>query len=360
MAYALADLIDVNPSMVSHYESGRHQPSLETLRRIADTLRLPLHFFQSPAPSHEDRLLFWRSQAAATKLERSRSARRFEWLLSVVNYLEQYVALPPVVFPEFNVPADPRALSDEVIESVASECREFWGLPDGPIPSLVRQLENRGAVVATHALAAKTLDAHSHWHFASQRPYFVIGSDKKSAARFTLNTGHELAHIALHRNIEARLFNDAAVHKLMEQQAMRFAGAFLLPADSFASDLYSVSLDAFVSLKEKWRVSIQAMIKRAETLDLLSSDDARNLWIRLSRRGWRHKEPLDDSLPMEQPSMLRTCFDLLSDRGVDFRAMETALAIPLTDIEEVCGLPSGYFDDQQHATFKFRLVEPDA
>ncbi|MEL7937698.1 ImmA/IrrE family metallo-endopeptidase [Pseudomonas delhiensis] len=46
---------------------------------------------------------------------------------------------------------------------------------------------------------------------------------------------------------------------MMEDQAHRFAGVFLLPAETFAADVRSsVTLDSLLLLKQRWGVSVAA------------------------------------------------------------------------------------------------------
>lgn len=225
---ALSELLGLNQSAsISHYESGRHVPTVETLRRIADVLRVPLHYFYKPARPTPQGLLFWRSQAPAARLDRLRAERKYEWLVGVMDYVASYISLPNAKFPAPAVPADPRDLGDAEIEAIATECRRFWSLGDGPISNVVLLLENNGAVVVRKAMGSESLDAYSHWNHDHGRPYVILGTDKKSAARSLVDAAHELAHMLLHRHVEERHFNSGEVHKLMEAQAMRFAGAFL-------------------------------------------------------------------------------------------------------------------------------------
>ena len=60
--------------------------------------------------------------------------------------------------------------------------------------------------------------------------------------------------------------------KTIENQAHRFASAFLLPAESFREDLGAMTLDRCVALKSKWCVSVQAMLKRAGQIGVVSEE----------------------------------------------------------------------------------------
>ncbi|WP_098123115.1 ImmA/IrrE family metallo-endopeptidase [Acetobacter fabarum] len=62
-------------------------------------------------------------------------------------------------------------------------------------------------------------------------------------------------HILLHPNVRPK---ELSVHvKLIEEQAMTFAGAFLMPECSFGDDVYSSSRDALLAIKGKWKVPVK-------------------------------------------------------------------------------------------------------
>jgi Zn-dependent peptidase ImmA (M78 family) len=86
--------------------------------------------------------------------------------------------------------------------------------------------------------------------------------------------------------------------KQIEREANRFAGAFfLLPQTSFTNEVHTTRLDAFIELKRRWKVAIQAMVYRCKNLEIFDEYQITNLYIQISRRKWKTKEPLDDVLP---------------------------------------------------------------
>ncbi len=72
--------------------------------------------------------VFNRVSHAVTKTARKAAERRFEWLKEIVSYLREYVNIPKVNFPQFDLPSDPYKIKDDLIEEVATETRRFWGL----------------------------------------------------------------------------------------------------------------------------------------------------------------------------------------------------------------------------------------
>ena len=344
----LAERIDVSRQIVSEYEKGAKKPSADVLARLAGTLAMPMSFFlKSFPPEVTTGPVFFRSMAAATLQARQRARRRCQWLQRVVEYLRQFVAFRAASFPDLQPPSDPRHLREEDVAHAAAAARQYWKLGDDPIPNLVGLLESAGAFVVRQELWADKLDSLSRWDADSPQPYFVLGTDKASAVRSRFDAAHELGHILLHRRVSEPLHNGPAVFSLMEDQAHQFAGAFLLPERAFVDEflMHLGNINAFIPLKSRWMVSIQAMFMRAKGLNLISPERLQNLWRSLARQGWRLREPLDDELSPESPCLLRKSLDLVLGKGIiDGRTLELHLGLKASDVASVCGLPSDYFE----------------
>jgi Zn-dependent peptidase ImmA (M78 family) len=228
------------------------------------------------------------------------------------------------------------------IEHWATRAREFWGLGESPISNLLRVAENNGAIVIRDYLDAETLDALSEWLEPEGVPFVVLNADKESAVRSRMDLAHELGHIVLHRGVRTEDLNKKVLFKQIEQQAFRFAGALLLPERPFLRDLHSLSLDALRALKSKWGVAIGAMIHRIADLGVLSEDQEKRLWINYNRRGWRRREPLDDQLAFEMPSLLPQAFQILIDQGHDREQIPGSIGHGRSQIEQVANLPENF------------------
>ena len=125
-------------------------------------------------------------------------------------------------------------------------------------------------------------------------------------------------------------------NKVIEAQANEFAGAFLLPAETFAEDLYIVSLDSLKALKSKWLVSIGAMLYRTAVLGMATEKQMKGLWVNYTRRGWKSSEPLDDRLVPEYPRLLRRAFELIIGKGVqEPEQIISDLCLSSSDIKEL-------------------------
>jgi Zn-dependent peptidase ImmA (M78 family)/transcriptional regulator with XRE-family HTH domain len=344
-AIALADLLGVSRQAVSLYENGIKTPGPEVMQSLTRILNLPEIFFcRQLSDADRDDAVFWRSMSAATKTARSRAKMRYRWIREIVYYLREFIAFPSVNLPNLTLPTNPYSILFDDIEEYATLTRKFWNLGSGPIDNLVWILENNGVIVARDTLGADTLDSLSEFRQDDGIPYMVLGADKAVCARSRYDAAHELGHLILHREFDRAALSSLPVFRLIEDQANRFAAAFLIPASTFATDFYSANLDVLARLKAKWRVSIAMMIKRASDLSFISPDHEKRLWINFSRRHWRGpgREPMDDKLEVEQPKFLCRSLQLLLKERIQTREQVLSrLPYDANDIEALTGLEPG-------------------
>jgi Zn-dependent peptidase ImmA (M78 family)/transcriptional regulator with XRE-family HTH domain len=351
-ATSVSELAEVSVQAVYHYESGRMSPSPDVLERLAVAVNLPPAFFLLPErPEAGTAPTFFRSMSAATKGARNRAQHRLRWLRDIVAYVSDFVALPDPNFPDLDLPVDPIMLSDSEIEQAAEDARRYWHMGDGPVANMILLLENQGAVIARDRLDADTLDGLSQLPPEDGRPYIVIGIDKGTPARWRFDAAHELGHLLLHGNVQRQALDRTEKHKKIEEQAHRFARAFLLPLAPFGDDLFGVNLDAFRAIKPRWNVSIATMIFRARDAGLLSEDTERKLRIGMSRHRWRVREPYDDTTQAEEPRLLRRSLEMILSKSDQTPTDVTAqISLQASDIEILSGLPTGYLANYSRVT----------
>lgn len=343
---ALADLIGVTRQTISAYTKSQQTPRPEVLARLSKYLKLPELFFLSERAARAESAFFFRSMSRATVTQRTRARWRHRWMYDVAAYLAEFVELPALRFPTFEMPGEPAAISNTMIEDLAAQTRRFWNIGEGPIANVVWLLENNGAIASRMDLGADELDGLSAW--IEDRPCVLLNS-QKPAARSRFDAAHELAHLLLHRHVDPARIDRPGDFKLIEQQAHRFAGAFLLPAPAFAADASPIGLDRFRVLKAKWKTSIAMMIHRAADLNFISADQSRRLWMAYAKRGWRRGEPYDDQWEPERPRLLERSVRLVLGGGGQ-TAADLTMSVPLadSDLEDIIGIETGFFAGGPH------------
>jgi Zn-dependent peptidase ImmA (M78 family)/transcriptional regulator with XRE-family HTH domain len=341
----LAAKVGVSRQAVSSYEQGDKAPEPETMMALAKALGQPISFFVTEIPSSFGPLSvnFFRKTGADTKRRNMACDVYARWLAQAAFTFESVANFPAVTIPSFEPKStDTNRYDDEEIEDIAESVRQHFGLGLGPISNVVRLMESVGVIMCRLEMEGESVGAFSFW--SGPRPFVFLASDKDSGARARYDAAHELGHLVLHRWVGADEIEDKDRLKEIEREADRFAGAFLLPRKSFPNEVYSPRLGAFVELKKRWKVSIQAMIYRCKNLGLFDEQQVTNLYKQISFKKWRKNEPLDgpSGLPLESPILLRKIASLVVDSGrMHVDEIKIALGYSTGVIERLLGLPIG-------------------
>ncbi len=356
---SLARMLDVSSTAVSNYRNGTNSPHPDVLSKMAMILGVKPEFFLQPTKPTSADAVFERSKSTVTKTSRMRARCLQLWLSEIVDYLSEHVVLPKVNLPDFGIDGDWDDLSDLDIEEFAVAARRYWQLGEGPISNITLLAEQNGVVVSRIQMLDSRLDAFSNWDSESNIPYIILGNDNGSAVRSRFDAAHELGHLLLHRKATTEQLEDKANFKRIENQAHRFAGAFLAPAQAFGTDALVPGLDTFRVLKPRWKISIKMMIKRCHDLDLVDSDYARRMYMAYNRRGWSKREPLDERMQPEHPTLLKQVFDFVSDAGV-LAPNQIAADLPFirSDVESLACLPDGYLNEDSSHWWAIPKVTP--
>lgn len=344
----LASDIGVTRQSISKYERGIVRPSPEMLQAISYSLGFPTEFFyKSEAEINAGSSpLFFRSKSNIAKKVKIACKYQIKWTDEIKKQLEKYVD-----FIEWDLPTidkDYEDLSFEDIEEIALTIRKDWDIDDDPINDLIGLLENKGVIVtqfATNSFCTfKGIDAFSCWKDGT--PYILYHSIPKSAVRTRFSILHELGHLIMHSSIAEDDSVKKEIVDLADMQADRFAAAFLLPATSFPKDIRSTSLISLEAVKKKWGCAMSTIIRRCETLELLTENQINYLKRQMTTKKYWYKEPLDDILTIAEPEMIRDAVYLLIDNKIITKtAFINASGLSIDDLKCICGLPDEFFDD---------------
>lgn len=337
---AFAEAIGVTRQAVAQFETGQASPSGETMSKIITETGQPISFFTStPLRAGEPRAPFFRSLKRMEQHHRRRIVRRLQWAGDIATLLERFIALPAVNFPNSEFEAE--LGDDDDIECVAEQLRDHWGLGRGPIRNLAAIMEANGILLVRELVRCQDMDAVSCW--IGGRPIVLLSEEVTGGPRDLFNLAHELAHLALHPDVEV----SSANLDLIEKQANRFASAFLLPRETFSREVLGSSIAYFKMLKARWGVSIASMAYRSRDLGILSDNQFSYLFRQMNSQRIRKVEPLDDAFPVNRPTVFAEGLRMLVEHGVHTRAqIEASLGLNLRDVEAIAGLTEGYLDQR--------------
>lgn len=339
----LAELSGYQRQTISMYENGKSTPiDISVIMNLSRVLNFPPQFFTDQSVKLSSGSTYFRALLTTNKKYRNQQEQKMEFVAALYSFIQEYVD-----FPELNLPEIPCDVSPE---EAAGILRKHWGLGDRPISNLNYTVEENGIIVTSFKTETDDVDAFSKMiEIEGEQRYFIgYSSNKTSAARIHFDVAHELGHICLHGWSEDVESLSKEEFKEREEQAHRFAAAFLLPELTFRRDVIAgpYSLPYYKQLKQKWKVSMAAMIRRAYTLNIISADDYQMLVRTMQRRSIWKNEPLDDVLITSEPSLLRTSvMMLLSEKVftakefVDELSFNFGLSLYSEEIEHLLNLP---------------------
>ena len=314
----LSELVSVSKQAISQYEMGKNAPSKAILNAIATVLKYPVSFFYKPVPVNENAssAVFFRSRKTAKVKALNAAREKIEIFREINDYLEQYVDFPILDLPKITYEDDGiNPIDNEQIEKYAMTLREHWGLGSRPIDNLINIVQKNGIMVSKMQLRLNKLDAFSVWF--DNKPFIFLSSDKDTNVRIRFDIAHEIGHLLMHADYYSEEdLKNAAIHEKLENEADRFAGAFLLPRESFSKDVFSTSIDHFIQMKAKRKASIGCMIYRCDTLGTLSPNQIKYLKDQMTTRVYWRKEPLDKEMPIEKPFAHKQAIVLLLDNKI--------------------------------------------
>jgi Zn-dependent peptidase ImmA (M78 family)/DNA-binding XRE family transcriptional regulator len=307
----LARLVGVTSQAIGKFEADKTSPSEDVAKKLFETLRFGARFFEaSPVEVVQPDMLSFRT-LSQTKAASRRAACGSATIISeiIAPAIDAVCELAPLEVPD---------LSGEEPEVAAAIVREEWGLAYRPIPNVLRLLESKGVRVYSVSDDLSVVDAFSFW--CRGTPFVVMHTTKATTGeRPRFDGAHELAHLVLHRR-------EKPVGREVEQEADRFASAFLMPRDAVLAEAPQVvTLGTVRHLKKRWGVSYAAYVRRLSDLGLISAQKYRMLCIDMSRRGYRKQEP--DGIGRESAITFKKLFAALEGRGVTLEAFAKRIAL---------------------------------
>ena len=326
----LAEKIGVTEQAVWQYENGYMSPKLEIVNRLKSLFNVKSLYFYRPDLLDEDNCknievqnIAYRSETINSLTKTQSELMHMRFLDAFMKRIESKINYPDNLLLQLRTETIHYLQQNEdldresQIKYIANLARKNIGLPDNSNQNLLFLLEKAGAFIFEKEIG-DTIDAYSLWT-VDDRPYIILGTIKKSAARRNVDLAHELGHLLLHYKIEFTM-QDKKSYRALEDEAYLFAAEFLLPDEAFIEDCRHIikisNPDAYIELKQKWQVSLQAMAMRARGLEIMSYQQQRYFFMSINKKGYKTIEPLDQELPIGRPMKVKSILQLLFEKGI--------------------------------------------
>ncbi|MBL8164341.1 MAG: ImmA/IrrE family metallo-endopeptidase [Anaerolineae bacterium] len=292
----LAERSSIDQGRISRYEGGIKRIPLDEMQVLAKTLEFPMSFF-----ARDGKRLAAETGDVFHRKRRSLSAVQQKQIDGLLNLYRMGVAdlLNQIEFdPLYTIPQCNLAEFDSNVDDVAAAVRAKWRIPSGPINNMIAQLEEASCFVFAHDFGTDLIDEAVQW--IEPTPPIILVNTRSPGDRLRFSLAHALGHLVLHHN--------QLPHPQIEEEADKFAAAFLMPAEDIRPELTTVTISHLLNLKPYWKVSMQALIVRAKDIGEISERQYNSLFQMLSKYGYRKNEPF--SLPTEIPQSIT---DLLNE-----------------------------------------------
>jgi len=280
----------VTKQAISQYEKDQKVPSSTVLVALAKALEVKLDYFFRNISVEIGQVDFRKHSSFGKKQQESLKEK-------VREELERYIELEEILDYEngfINHLENISIRSYEDAEKAADELRNKWDLGHDAITNVMQMLELRDIKVIYIEEESKRFNGLCGLATNVNHPFVVLNSNEElplDRKRFT--ACHELGHLLLENNI----VDEDLDH---ERVANRFAGAFLLPENIIKKEIgekrTSIALQEVVALKQKYKISIQAIMYRLKDLNIISESKYKSFAISNRKNKYDENNPLDKSI----------------------------------------------------------------
>lgn len=326
----------VSAQALGKYERNEMTPSSRVLMALADSLGVSESYLVGQSGIGLEGVEF-RERKIASKKEEARVEA------ATIDLLERYLEVEEILqvsSRSWSRPREGRFPARELAdaESAALRLRDHWELGTNPfpVPGIAEFFEERGIKAAFLDLRRNVSGLTSWVRRKDGAPVPVIianGNQSGERQRFTLC--RELGHMMLEPG--------AGVDD--ERAADRFAGAFLMPADSIWSEIgkhrRSISLGELFALKGLYGVSVQVIAYRLKDLGIISPSAFKGLFSLFARRGWlKGSFPEPHPLPEERPTRFRRlCYRALAEEAISEAKAAELLGVTVRELNRAMEEP---------------------
>lgn len=303
----LGGKVGVSQSAIQNYEKDKNIPSSKVLINLAEALNVRIEFFfrTEARPINLVSPVYYRKLSKMGK----KAQERLE--AEIKSWLERFFEIEDIVEDkiDFKIPKinlEVKRIED--VERIAIDLRKEWELGLDSIKSVINLFEDRGIkIIKVEKIDG--FDSCAFWVEDDSRVPVIAVKNDISIVRERFDLLHELGHLIL--KISDDLNEEKVVH--------RFAGAFLIPESNMKKELGSkrnnISLEELKILKQKYGISMKALMMRAKDLSIISENYCSIFFKRMNQFGYSKKEPLD-SLSDEEPQRLRFLVSKAFSQGV--------------------------------------------
>lgn len=313
----------VTYNSISKYEKGQMLPDNGTILKLAEALKVtPGYFFQKNTIVLGT--IEFRKKSILTKTEIELLTEKTK------DKLERYIQAESLlnISSKFKNPIPKYSVnSADKAEEMAEILRQEWSLGNNPIPNVIEMLEEN-EVKVIEVEASDKFDGLCT--FVNKYIPVTVINETFTIERKRFTALHELGHVTMNLS--------ALPEKKKEEYCNRFAAALLFPKDEAIRTLgdkrSNIAMGELVAIKEEYGISLQAIMKRALDLEIITLPTFKRFCIAISGN---KKEDGLGAYKGEEKSMrlLQLILRLASENIVSFDQASSLAGISLSEFHSI-------------------------
>ncbi len=259
----------VTKNAIAKYERGEMMPSSNVIIQLAKALSVKPDYFFRPFAVEIKEIEFRKKSRLGVKKTNAIKQKTTD---HVENYLEieEFLSIP---FNFSNPISNIKIRTGIDVEKAVNLLLDKWQLGFNALPNVIELLESQ-EIKVIELDENNDFDGLSGW--ADGKVPIIVVNKNYPIERKRFTALHELGHLLMN-------FDSNLSQKQIEKLCHRFAGAVLIPQDTFVLELGQkrtrISLPELIAMKETYGISIQAIMARAYHLNIINE----NVYIRFRK-----------------------------------------------------------------------------
>ncbi len=338
---SLGELVGSSHETIRLIENGFKIPDEAMMKALCKALGVTREYLTDP---HDISL----GEVEFRKKARTSAADRDAIRGELLDLLERYLEVEDILEIDDQWSPPPLKASSpndtqDYAEEMALALREHWKLGLEPIYNLTTLLEDHGLKIlvpkASVDISGMTCEVHR-----TGRPsvFAIVANHDHSLERRRFTMAHELAH---------RLLNFEGLNgKMAESMCNRFAGAFLVPAETLRRHMgthpHTPIYREIMIAKTRFRTSAAMLVMRLEQTGIIELWQRDNIFQSFGQ-GWRTVEPepleIQSAGKLEMPRFDRLVYQALGCGFITVeKATELLRGVPFAEVKRALqGPPMG-------------------
>jgi Zn-dependent peptidase ImmA (M78 family) len=287
----LAEMIGMsatNLSKIERCDIGIHD---EVVEAIVEKTNFPIQFFRQTGDIVPENLNYRKREVVAQKLITPIHAQ-VNIIRKHIHFLTMALNIQKPCIPILEV------TEEQTPQQIAIKLRKLWKQSTPIIEDLTKLIESNGIVISSFPFGTERVDSRS---ILTDDKFPVIYFNQTllgDRQRFTL--AYELGQLVMHSSSIIPLDRD------ISREANAFAAEFLMPAKDIIKDFKDgITIPLLGELKRKWKVSMIALLYRADDLGLITANQKRYILQQFNQLHIRRREPMELDVPKEEPRLLK-------------------------------------------------------